>query len=363
MQLVIPQDKLSQALKKVLNAISSRTTLPILNNVLLEAAEGKLTITGTDLELSIRTEAPALVGESGTTTVQAKKFAQIVAALPAGEVTLVSDANNQLTISCKKAKFKLVGKDDAEFPRETPPENSWSFVTTCGELRKVVEKVAYAATPDENRRVLNGILLSLRGGQQTLAATDGRRLAMVERPLPEGVEGEGDVILPPKAVSEIGKLGADDAKLTVQLSDRRVAFVTADTIVTSKLVEGTYPNYRQAIPVSFSQNLTIPREEFLDILGRVSMVLSETSSSVKLKLEKALMNVSASSSEIGESDEPLEVSYEGKPVIVAFNPQFLIEPLKHLESEHVTIDFNDEFSPVRISGDEGFLCVIMPMRV
>lgn len=363
MKLTVAKDQLTAALRRVLNVISTRTTLPVLNNVLLEAADDKLVLTGTDLEVSIRSEIPVKVEEGGTITILAKKFGQIVGSLPDGEVTLAADANHQLSISCKKSFFKIVGMDSAEFPRETAVENGWSFTTTCGDFRKGLEKVSYATSQDENRRVLNGILLSLRGGMQTLAATDGRRLAMIERALPDGVSGEGDVILPPKVVAELQKLGEDKEQLVVQLSERRVAFKTPDTLITSKLVDGNYPNYRQAIPPSFSQNIIIPRSEFQTVLNRVSMVVSETSASVKLKLDKAQMTVSATSSEIGESSEPLEVSYEGKALQIAFNPGFLMDPLKNLDCDHISLDFNDEYSPVKISGDEGFLYIIMPMRV
>jgi DNA polymerase-3 subunit beta len=211
--------------------------------------------------------------------------------------------------------------------------------------------------------VLNGILLSLRSGMLTTAATDGRRLALVEKALSGSVPGEGDVILPPKVVNEIQKMGEADKSLTVQLTERKAAFKTEDTVITSKLVDGNYPNYRQVIPATFSQSIVIPRTEFQTVLNRVSMVVSETSSSVKLKVDKAQIVVSAVSSEFGESSEPLEVSYDGKSLQIAFNPAFLMDPLKHLESDQVRLEFNDEFSPVMISGDEGFVYIIMPMRV
>jgi len=363
MKLTVSKDALASAVRQVLNVVSARTTLAVLNNVLLEIVEDKLVLTGTDLEVSIRTEVPVTVAEPGSVTVLAKKFGQIIGSLPEGEVLLETDEKQHTTISCKKAFFKIVGMDSAEFPRESPLENGWSFTMTCAEFRKILGKVAYAASPDESRRVLNGILLSLRNGMLTTAATDGRRLALVEKSMADAVPGEGDVILPPKAVNEIQKLGDGNETLTVHLTDRRVAFNAGSTLITSKLVDGNYPNYRQVIPASFASSVIIPREEFQTVLNRVSMVVSETSASLKLKLDKAQMTVSATSAEFGESSEPLEVSYEGKPVQIAFNPDFLKDPLRHLDSDQVILQFNDEYSPVSISGDEGFLYIIMPMRV
>ena len=275
MKLTIAKEQLTAALRRALNVSSTRTTLPILNNVLLETVDGKLVLTGTDLEVSIRTEVPATIDDPGSITVLAKKFGQIIGSLPDGDVILEIGENQQLAISCKKSFFKIISMDSAEYPRESQMENGWSFASTCGELRKSLEKVAYSTSPDETRRVLNGILMSLRGGLLTMAATDGRRLAMVEKALPDGVAGEGDVILPPKVVNELQKLGDDEKPVTVQLSDRRVAFKTADTLITSKLVDGNYPNYRQAIPGSFSQTVILPRQDFLTVLNRVSYQLAK----------------------------------------------------------------------------------------
>jgi len=276
---------------------------------------------------------------------------------------LTSDQTQQMTISCKKSFFKIVGIDSGEFPRENMGEGGWSFIVSLPEFRKVLGKVAYSATPEESHRVLNGILLSLRNGVLTTVATDGRRLALVEKAITGEIPAEGDVILPPKVVVEIQKLTDEEGNLNVLLSDRKVAFKTTNTIITSKLVDGNYPNYRQVIPPSFSSSVVIPREEFMTVLNRVSLVVSETSASVRIKLEKAQITVCASSSEFGESNEPMNVSYEGKTLQIAFNPLFLMDPLKHLECDNLIIQFNDEYSPLSISGDEGFLYIIMPMRV
>lgn len=363
MKVSVSKELLVSALRKVLNVVSTRTTLPILNNILLEGNGDKLIITGTDLEVTIRTEIPVTVTEPGSITVLARKFGQIISMLPDGEVTLATDANQQTSISCKKSFFKIIGIDSGEFPRENIGEGGWSFTVPLVEFRKVLGKVAYSASPDETRRVLNGILLSLRNGVLTTVATDGRRLALIEKAITGEMPSEGDVILPPKVVVEIQKLTDEEGNLTVLLSDRRVAFKTQNTLITSKLVDGNYPNYRQVIPPSFSSSVVIPREEFMTVLNRVSLVVSETSASVRAKLEKAQITICANSTEFGESNEPMDVSYEGKTIQIAFNPAFLMDPLKHLECDQLVIQFNDEYSPISISGDEGFLYIIMPMRV
>lgn len=362
MKITVKKEDFAAGLKKVLSAVSSRTTLPVLNNVLLEASGVELVMTTTDLEVSISSSIPATIHEEGETTLPAKKLGQIVNALPTGEVTLETQDNRISTVSCQKSFFRIVGLDANEFPRETFHEETWSFTVPCNEFRKHLCQVFYSSSTDETRQVLNGVLLSVREGILTTAATDGRRLALVEKSLEQDELVDGDVILPPKAVSELQRNLEHSGDVTLHLSDSKAKFTFGTTVITTKLVEGTYPNYRLVIPQSFEQSASIPREQFSEVLNRVSMVLSESSSSISLDLKEAFMIVQANSSEIGEGSESMEISYDGAPVNISFNPGFLAEPLKYLESDQLIIQFNDEYSPISLSGDEGFLYVIMPMR-
>jgi len=362
MKATISQELLSAGLRRVLNIVSTRTTLPALNNVLMECEDGKLVLTTTDLEVCIRTALEADVTEAGATTLPAKKFAQIIGSLPAGDVSLSTDDKELTSISCLKSFFRIVGLADKEFPRDTEFSEEWGFTIPSDELKKSLAKVSYASSTDETRHVLNGILLSLRSGVLTIAATDGRRLALVERTLEGDGLPDGDVILPPKVVTELERTMPAGGDVTVRLSESRAAFSFGTTFVTSKLVEGTYPNYRQVIPAEFTQSIGIPRETFAAVLNRVSMVVTDSSSSARLRLEDGVMAISATSNEFGEAKEPLDVSYEGTPFEIAFNPVFFSDPLRHLECDELLMQFNDEYSPVSIAGDEGFLCVVMPMR-
>ena len=291
-----------------------------------------------------------------------KKFAQIIGALPDGDIVMSTDENQATSIACQKSFFKMVGLDAKEFPRDGDFTEEWAFIIGEDHLKASLSKVSYASSTDETRHVLNGVLLTLRGGVLTIVGTDGRRLALVEKALDGESFPDGDVILPRKVVTELEKNLEGSGKVTIRVSESRVAFALAGTAVTSKLVEGTYPNYRQVIPGSFKYSVAIPRETFATVLNRVSMVVSESSSSIKVKLEQSVMTVSATSSEFGEAREPVEVSYEGNPLEIAFNPVFFSDPLRHLDCDQLVMQFNDEFSPVSMSGDEGFLYVVMPMR-
>lgn len=362
MKVTLSKDAFVTGLRRVLSVVSSRTTLPILNNVLLEATGQQLRLATTDLEVSIQTDIPATVQEDGKTTLPAKKLGQIASSLPEGDVTLETSEDEHTTISCQKSFFNLVGLSADEFPRENEVEESWQLKVPCDEFRRNLGKVFYAASVDETRQVLNGVLLSVRESVLTMAATDGRRLALVEKHLEGENVGEGDVILPPKAVSELQRSLARDGELDLHLSDARARFTFGNTVFVTKLVEGNYPNYRQVIPEGFSHSAVIPREQFSNVLNRVAMVVSENNATVRLELDNALMTVHADSSEIGEGSEPLEISYEGPATKMAFNPTFLSDPLKHLEADQLVMRLGDEVSPVSMSGDEGFLYVIMPMR-
>lgn len=362
MKITVDRNELALKLRKLLSVVGPKTTIPVLNNVLLETDDGKLALTTTDLEVCIRTTIAAVVEQPGSTTLPAKKFGQIVGVLPDGEIQLETDAKQTSSISCQKAFFRIVGLDPSEFPRDVAFEGTWAFDLPAIDFRKALSKVSYAVSIEDTRQVLNGILLSLREGVLTVVATDGRRLALIERPLEIESVPDGDVILPGKVVGELEKVLADEGTMSVQLSESRASFAFGDTLITSKLVDGTYPNYRQVIPGSFTQSASIPRELFAEVLNRVSMVVSETSSFVRLRLESGSMVISATSTEVGEGTEPMDVSYEGDSVEIAFNPAFLSDPLRNLESDQVIMQFNDQFSPMSLSGDEGFLYVIMPMR-
>ncbi len=362
MKATVSRNLLSSGIRKTINAVNSKTTIPVLSNILLEAADNKLVLTTTDLEVYIRIEIDAEIENPGKTTVPARKFSEIIGALAGDSVTLETNENQHISISCGKSFFKILGLDADEFPKDEELDVSWSFTLPALDFKRMMGKVSYAASLDETRHVLNGLLLSVRSGVLTSVCTDGRRLALLEQNLDGDVPDDFDVILPAKVVSELMKVLDKNDPLTIDLSESRAAFMVEGARLTSKLVEGSYPNYRQVIPASFSHSAVMPRDELLTVLNRVSMVVSENSASVSLKLENAKMMVSASSVEFGEANEPLQVSYDDQDIEISFNPDFLVDPLRYLEAEQVVIQFNDEFSPISISGDEGFLCVIMPMR-
>jgi len=379
MKFIVTSDNLCAGLRRVMNTIASKPVTPVLANVLLEAKDGQLTITGSDNEMRISTAIVAMVMDDGAITLQAKKFNEIVGALPTGDVTIESAEDEAVTVllSCQKSKFRIHGLDAAEYPEMEPFAEEWGFSIGGKELVDSLVRVCYARSDDENRKSLNGVMLSIRSGIRTFAASDGRRLALVENNLESGSdEGgggaaagtgdrDGEIILPYKAVCELIRSVDQSKAVVIHLTQSMVVFENYVTTIRTKLVSGAYPNYRSVIPMNFAKDVVIPRALFLDVLKRISMVSSNVdgSSSVNLDISNGQIQLSASSSEYGEGSETIDAIYDGEPLKICFNPQFLQDPLKALSCDQFKMRLNDNNTPVELTGDAGFIYILMPMHL
>ena len=363
MKFRISKEAFLDGLQKVQHVVSSRTTLPILSNVLLVAKDGRIQFTTTDLDVGITGSVEAQIEKEGATTLPAKRLVSIVRELPAAEVEVSVDAKNHASIRSGPSFFKIIGLGEAEFPPLPDFSGSKEFKIPQAVLRDGLRKTSYAISTDETRYVLNGIFTSFRDGKMTLVATDGRRLAMVDADLEFPASHETDVIVPTKAVTELQRLLGDAGEVLVKLSDSQISFTVGDSLLCSKLIEGNYPNYRQVIPGDTNERVIIPREALLETVRRVSLLASDKSNSVKLVFSENRIEVTANSPDVGEAQESMDVIYQGPPMQIAFNPEFLQAPLRNLESDDVYLDLIDEMSPgvLRIEGT--FLYVLMPMRV
>ncbi len=363
MKFRISKEAFLDGLQKVQHVVSSRTTLPILSNVLLVARDGRLQFTTTDLDVGITGSVEATIEKEGATTLPAKRLVSIVRELPASEVEVSVDAKNHASIRSGPSFFKIIGLGEAEFPPLPDFANAKEFKIPQNVLRDGLRKTAYAISTDETRYVLNGIFTSFRDGKMTLVATDGRRLAMVDADLEFPASHETDVIIPTKAVQELQRLLGDAGDVIVRLSESQISFSIGDSLLCSKLIEGNYPNYRQVIPGDSNERVVISREALLETVRRVSLLSSDKSNSVKLVFSENRIEVTANSPDVGEAQESMDVIYQGPPMQIAFNPEFLQAPLRNLDTNDVYLDLIDEMSPgvLRIEGT--FLYVLMPMRV
>lgn len=363
MKFRISKEAFLDGLQKVQYVVSSRTTLPILSNVLLVAKDGRLQFTTTDLDVGITGSVEAQIEKEGATTLPAKRLVSIVRELPSSEVEVSVDAKNHASIRSGPSFFKIIGLGESEFPPLPDFAGAKEFKIPQAVLRDGLKKTAYAISTDETRYVLNGIFTSFRDGKLTLVATDGRRLAMVDADLEFPASHETDVIIPNKAVQELQRLLGEAGEVLVKLSDSQISFAVGDSLLCSKLIEGNYPNYRQVIPGDSNERVIISREALLETVRRVSLLSSEKSNSVKLVFSENRIEVTANSPDVGEAQESMDVIYQGPPMQIAFNPEFLQAPLRNLDSDDVYLDLIDEMSPgvLRIEGT--FLYVLMPMRV
>ena len=292
-----------------------------------------------------------------------KRLVNIIRELPSAEIEVSVDNKNVASIKSGPSFFKIIGLPDGEFPPLASFDDAKDYKIPQAIFRNGLKKTSYAISTDETRYVLNGIFTSFKEGKLTLVATDGRRLAMVDHELEFPSSHEVDFIVPTKAVQELQRLLSTEGDLMLKLSDNQVCFEIGTSIIVSKLIEGNYPTDRQVIPGESKERLTLSREQLLETTRRVSLLSSEKSNSVKLTFGQNQVDVMANSPDIGEANETLEVKYEGKQFSIAFNPEFLMAPLKNLEEDEVHLDLIDEMSPGVLRTEDAFLYVLMPMRV
>ena len=363
MKFSVSKDKLLEGLATVQNVVSTRTTLPILSNVLLQADQAEIRLTTTDLDVGVRGTVEAQVEKGGATTLPARRLFSIVRELPAADIYVEVDAKNLASIRSGSSHFKILGLPEEEFPPLARFDNPKVFTIPQRDLKDGLKKTSYAISTDETRYVLNGILFSFRDNKLTLVATDGRRLALVDLELQIPPGQEIDIIVPTKAVMELQRLVHDEGDVRISVGGNQISLELNRTLLVSKLIEGNYPNYRQVIPQEAKERVTLERETFLTAVRRVSLLASEKSNSVKLIFTKGNIDIVATTPDVGEAKESLSVMYKGRDFSIAFNPEFLMAPLRNLSNDEVFLDLIDEMSPGVIKIQAPFLYVLMPMRL
>ena len=373
MKFKINRDHFAYGLAQVLNVVGSKATMPILSNVLIEAEKDQVSLTTTNLDLGIRCKITAEVKEAGSVTLPVKRLANIIRELPNIDVSLDASPNHQVKLSSGGSNFRIMGIGKEEFPPLPEFGDEKAYTLEQMELTAMLRSVAYAQSTDETRYILNGVYLNFRDGKFSLVATDGRRLALIAKEMDVPAESAGAIILPAKTVAELAHLLDKGEKVKINFNDRRCAFQIAtnkdtnglvDSIyLYSKVVEGNYPNYQQVIPKETHQRIKLERELFLQCVHRAALVCSEKANSVKLKLTSNLLEITAQSPDFGEAHESMAINYSGPDLQVAFNPAFLIDPLKALTKDEVFFEVKDEVSPGVFKTLENFVCVIMPVRL
>jgi DNA polymerase-3 subunit beta len=373
MKFKINRDHFASGLAQVLNVVGSKATMPILSNVLIEAEKDQISLTTTNLDLGIRCKIKAEVKEGGAVTLPVKRLATIVRELPNVDVTFDAAPNHQVKLSSGGSNFRITGIGREDFPPLAEIGDDKAYSLEQAELSAMLRSVAYAQSTDETRFILNGVYFNFKDQKLSLVATDGRRLALVSKEMETPAEKSGAIIRPAKTVGELGRLLDKGAKVKISFSDRKAAFQIAtdkDTsglidhiYLYSKVVEGNYPNYQQVIPKETHQRIKLERELFLQCIHRAGLVCSDKSNSVKIKLSTNLLEITAQSPDFGEAHESMAISYSGPDLQVAFNPAFVMDPLRALAKDEVFFELKDEVSPGVFKTLDSFICVIMPVRL
>ena len=372
MKLTIERSALLTSLGHVQSVVERRNTIPILSNVKIEATDGTVGLTATDLDLEIVENVAADIAVAGATTAPAHTLFDIVRKLPDGaQIELgFSGEDGRLTLRAGRSEFTLSCLPKEDFPVMAEGELPHRFVVSAEAMSRLVDKTRFAISTEETRYYLNGIYLHAAetGGVPTLraVATDGHRLARVEMPCPDGAAGKPGVLVPRKAVSEIRKLIEDvEADLSIALSDTKIRFSFAAVVLTSKLIDGTFPDYERVIPSTNDKKLEVDAKEFSTAVDRVSTISTEKSRAVKLAIDRDRVVLSATSPDAGSATEEVPVSYADDKMEIGFNARYLLDITTQVGGDNATFLLADSASPtlVRDGSDENALYVLMPMRV
>ena len=363
MKLKIIRSKFIDGLKSVQNIVAGKGSLPILQNVMMEAEGNELRMTTTDLDISIRTVCECKVIEPGKTTLPVKLLFSAIAKVAEGEVEIDVDANERASISAGNARYKLAGMPQSEFPLLPKDEDAYVYKISQLIFHEMLRKVAYAASQDDTRRTLKGVLVSFKDAKITMVATDGRRLALVESELEFPKDAERDIVLPSKAVNELQRSLSGEGDLLLMIQKTQICFNIGKMTIYSKLMEDVYPNYRQVIPKDIKEHIAVDRQLLLDALERASVMTMDEAHSIKLTFDNGSLTVSSTVTEIGEARDVVPIKYAGSPIEIMFNPTYVMDPLKAIDDDEVTINLNDGHHPAVIKCSIPFLYVLMPLRI
>ena len=370
MKLTIERAALLRSLNHVQSVVERRNTIPILANVLLHAEDGSVKLTATDMDIAIVEAAPADVHAAGETTAPAHTLYEIVRKLPEGAQIELEAGDDKLVLNAGRSKFVLAALPTADYPAMREDDLPHNFTMPANALRTLIDRTRFAISTEETRYYLNGIYMHAAemDGVAVLraVATDGHRLARVEAPLPEGAAGMPGIIIPRKTVNELRKLIDEcDGDIDVALSDTKIRFAFGETVLSSKLIDGTFPDYEKVIPTGNDKLLEIDCRQFAAAVDRVATISTERSRSVKLEISPNNLTLSASSPEAGSAREEIEVSYDKEPIEIGFNSKYLLDIAQQVEGETVQMLLADGASPtiVRDTADSSALYVLMPMRV
>ncbi len=366
MKFTITRERLHEGLTAVAASVPTKTTLPVLSNILVDATGDLIRLAGTDLDTAVTTAVPGEVDDEGAVTLPARKLLEIVRELPSAAIRVTSSGEQRVSLECGRSRFKLLGIPKDEFPSFPPVsfEQSWSVAST--DLQKLVHHVSFAASTEESRPILNGVLWEQRGDRMRMVATNGHRLAKMDVPISGG--GTDDFIVPPRALEQVRRLFGPSDEVEIAKSDNHLGFRGGSTQVYTRLIEGPYPNYEQVIPRENDKSATVDKEALSAALRRVGVVASDQTHRVRLAFTSAVLKFSVSTPDLGDAQDEIAVTYDGDALEIGFNANYLLEVLKYMPTDEVRFTFSAPeraatIEPVGWDDSASYLCLVMPLRL
>jgi DNA polymerase III subunit beta len=359
-----PKDELTRALAVVGRAVSTRATVQVLGGVLLRGGEGSLELAATDMELSLRLSVEAQVEGQGAVVAPGRLLVDLARLLPDSEVVLEHrPEQGVLEITCGPAAYKLNTYSAEDFPKLPEVEGAQTFTVDSAAFLDTVTKVARAASRDESRPVLTGVLVHFEGSNLVMAATDSYRMSVKTTELEEAAGAELEAIVPARALTELSRIAQDAAELRIGVQENHVVFGTGDVWLTTRRIDGQFPNHKQLIPETFEHEIALPREEFLEVVRRAA-VMAQRNSPLRLRFAEGEVTISAQTQDVGEAKESLPVPFSGEPLEIGFNPEFLRDGLESVGTDEIALRLISPLRPGLLrSDDENFSYLIMPIRL
>ncbi len=368
MRFTISREKLQEGLNAVSASIPTKTTLPVLANILVETTDRGIRLSGTDLDIAVSTEVAADVETPGAVTIPAKKLSELARELPPAPVKIAALGEQRITLECGRSKFKLLGLPRDEFPSFPAVRFNESWRIRSGDLQKLIAATSFAVSTEESRPILNGVLWELRPEQMRMVATNGHRLAKMETPIVASNAPASDLIVPPKALEQVRRLFPAEEELEVAKGENHIGFRSPITSVFSRLIEGPYPNYDQVIPRDNDKFAVADKGALTSALKRMSVIASDQTHRIRMGFNSGMLKFSVTTPDLGEAQDELPIRYDGDPLEIGFNAAYLLEILRYMPTDEVKLTFRapERAATIEPEGwsDPGtYMCLVMPLRL
>ncbi len=367
MKVRVNQEKFARVLGVVTGVVPATSAIPVLSNLLLEAEGNRVKISATDLDISVISVIDGEVKGSGSITIPAKRFQEIVRELPGEEVEIDIDGN-KISVTCSRASFKMMGMEKEQFPKIADLEKKERVAIASQALDKMIRRSIFSVAKDDTRPVLSGVLWEISQKELAMVGTDGHRLARMGITGDFGIKEEMGVIIPPKALTQILRLLPGEDAVGVVIDNAFVGFFVGDTIVYTRRIEGNFPNYKQVIPKSNANVLVVRRDDLMSATRRVSLLADSKTHKIKIYLAKDKMKLTASTPDLGEAEEEVPAVYTGDEMTIGYNASYILDAVKGVDSDEIRFELGSPVGasilrPAAEPDGESYLCLVMPLRL